>query len=298
MIIPKDKLDAAFTLIREDAKGKSCITILILCATDCDSLCASRIFTGLLHDESLPYVHKPLASLDELRDARRLITADTRSVVLINCGGGVPVVDTLELADGVNAYVIDRHLPYDGANLRDQAQVLLFNAAEGLPAEAVTPIDSDSDADSDDADESAADASDRRHRREQRRIARRRQRGLFCGMPAAVMAQKLADEVNRSSADYAWLAIVGLTECYLNWCIDDAFYQQLLRDLRTEVQRHDDADGADDSRQPAEGRIAYCPDEYPALHDACVCVALRVGCFCCVVMSMMRVGCIVVGARN
>ena len=46
---------------------------------------------------------------------------------MINCGGGVNILDYFTLVENVVVYVIDSHRPYSAQNIVDESSVCLFS---------------------------------------------------------------------------------------------------------------------------------------------------------------------------
>ena len=78
----------------------------------------------------------------------------------------------------------------------------------------------------DGGEEDAAEATalDRKtQRRERRRLMREYFRGSYYGMPAATVVYQLAQQLNKESNDMLWLAIVGLTDYYINDAVSSKY---------------------------------------------------------------------------
>lgn len=57
-------------------------------------------------------------------------------VVLINCGGGIDIVELLEPDERITFFVLDSHRPYDVANIYSEGQIKILgnpDAEEGIP---------------------------------------------------------------------------------------------------------------------------------------------------------------------
>ena len=128
MIIPHDKLHAAFNLIKKEANGSIDATkTLILVAEDADSVAATRIFVALLQQEFIRHEVKSVGSYEALVETKALLSKDLVAIVFINCGGFVDLGALFEFADGLTFYVIDSHLPYDPKNVDDENVVCHSN---------------------------------------------------------------------------------------------------------------------------------------------------------------------------
>src|SRR4051812_2794580 len=113
MFIPNDKLDAVFKLIKKDALNKHS-KVLILVSTDCDSICAGLILVSLFQQEYISYILKPVSSYEALFETKELLAdGEVISLVLINCGGSVDILQFLQLSTtNITVYICDSHLPY------------------------------------------------------------------------------------------------------------------------------------------------------------------------------------------
>jgi hypothetical protein len=140
MFVPGDKLDAAFSLLKRDALRPG-TRVLILVATDCDSLCAAKILVGLLKLCYISYSLRPVtcneslfAALQEELDSSQSMDGDISisSCFLINCGNTVDLAGFLrqdhmqQYQPPITVYVCDSHLPAHTNNIQDQEQVCVF----------------------------------------------------------------------------------------------------------------------------------------------------------------------------
>jgi cell division control protein 45 len=102
------------------SRGTSAVTVLILCAPDVDALCACRILVSLLNDDCVGYRVLPISGWAELATCAQdhiQDNADLRSVLLLNLGALVDLVEYIPLPEAVSLHVIDSHRPWNLANV-------------------------------------------------------------------------------------------------------------------------------------------------------------------------------------
>lgn len=100
--------------------------ILIVANYDIDAICASKILQTLLKNDNVMYSLIPVMGFSGLLRAFNDHRADIKHVVLINCGGGVDIVELLQPDEDVVFYVCDSHRPYDVCNIYSNGQVRTF----------------------------------------------------------------------------------------------------------------------------------------------------------------------------
>lgn len=57
----------------------------------------------------------------------------------------------------------------------------------------------------------------------------------YSGLPSAVLAYRLAKQVNKTTDDLLWLAIIGLTWFYMEGKIDKDIYQAQVEEMKIDV---------------------------------------------------------------
>ena len=122
------KLSTIYEYISADhqsiAQNGGSMSVLIFVAPDCDSLCACKILTTLFKIDFILYQIKPVASYEDLMQAKGSLTADIRSIILLNCGANVDMIQFFELDPATTnkaIYIIDAHRPFHYQNILDQS---------------------------------------------------------------------------------------------------------------------------------------------------------------------------------
>lgn len=132
-----------FRDIVDRCKGSSC-AVLILVSNEPDSLCCCRILTSLLRAELVAHKVKPVRGYDDIARANDTLIVpnpDLSTIIMINCGGTVDLVDFLELDESRIVYVLDSHRPFDLMNVQDDnQQVVILNDQELVAADFPAPL--------------------------------------------------------------------------------------------------------------------------------------------------------------
>jgi len=287
VLLDPGSFDQAYDRIKTDAlKGDSTVQIFI--APDVDSLCAGQILAALLQSDFIRYTQMPAADLVDLHDQRDALTAapgDVQSIILINAGGNVDLLEEFQALDEqplahLTFYVIDSHRPMHLANVFDDGRVYMFSDGNTkIPDMEDVIYDSDEDEglDGDDDDDAERDAfaedavdedgqpvtpkSKRRRtdgrlsprsRRERRQEVEMNQddyyRASSYGISAAVLMWHLASDLGKEDNALLWHAIVGLTDQFLHDRIDVTTYTLQVDQLSSDVSRMNRDD------QEAEGQ--------------------------------------------
>jgi len=166
-------------------------------------------------------------------------------VILINCGGTIDLVQTLEPTEEKVFYVADSHRPYDVCNIFNDGQICLLgksNEKEEIPSfEDIFGNEEDSDSEDneeeneEDDEEEEEDEDKPRESRAKRpkldpaeMVMKRREKRLwhekrkailfnytqfsFYSSSTALLMFELAWKLSRDSNDLLWWAIIGVTE--------------------------------------------------------------------------------------
>lgn len=119
MFIPRSLLASAYAHLKSHAHSTN-PSILILCALDIDSLCATRILTHLLKRDYIPHKIHPVSGyqeLERLNDALVRDNEDLRFVICLGLGGLVDIATFLELGAAVECWVVDGRRPWNLYNV-------------------------------------------------------------------------------------------------------------------------------------------------------------------------------------
>lgn len=127
--IPKSRYDQAYHSIVASARraisvagpsSSSASTVLILVSADPDGLCACKILTTLLKDDCIGYRVLPVSGWSELARIHQDQVAenpDLRTVVLLNLGSLLDLVDSFPLPQKATVHVVDSHRPWNLSNV-------------------------------------------------------------------------------------------------------------------------------------------------------------------------------------
>lgn len=247
--------------LRQGAQGTG-ITVQILAAVDHDGVCAGKILDAVLRQARVLLSVSPVRGNSDIIDYLQKLddSSEVKSLVLINCGGGLDLQRQLEQSrapEDLRCFVVDAHRPLLLQNLQSRnTRVVVLDdnpIAEDLGLK--PPIDEDGDADEDvdgapeeeeedekenvwdpaGSGEQQSGAAERRKRRlalEDRRQSKRRRineyyLGTYYATPAAMSLFKLAKQAARPSQDLLWLAAVALTSYYEQGLINEVEYSRL-----------------------------------------------------------------------
>jgi len=162
MFVSVGEFDVAYKRMKKDSLKGDC-TVLIFVAPDTDSVCACSILTNLLKADFVKYKMIPVADESDLENARDILVqgaGDLQSVVMLNAGGTIDVLELFEVDDGdslsqVTFYIVDSHRPCELANVYEPDRVVLFDDGETqksipTPDEVWNMSDSEGEDDEDD----------------------------------------------------------------------------------------------------------------------------------------------------
>ncbi|XP_032223599.2 cell division control protein 45 homolog isoform X1 [Nematostella vectensis] len=249
--------------------------ILVLVAMDVDALCACKILKWLFKCDNIQYTLVPASGKEDLARAYLEHAEQIKHIFLVNCGGNINLLETLEPDEDVTFYIADSHRPLDLDNIYNQDQVkILMKEGETLEVPDFDDIyaqseDEDDDEDDDDegneSDEGSEpsnkrrkteDGSDHEHPRNaraRRKIWEKKRQEIlyryhefaFYGTSCSVLMYELAWKMSKDCNDLLWWAAVGLTDQYINERIDSEKYVSDAESLHEHVMRHNH--GADEN---------------------------------------------------
>ncbi|KAG0099842.1 hypothetical protein BGZ93_005601 [Podila epicladia] len=284
-------------------------TVLFFVAADVDAICAFRILTTLFKSDCISYVVVPVAGMDDIQKEAKHLSPAIRSVIMLNCGGLFNLEDYIELSEDVTVYVLDNHRPVDLKNAFWNNEVIVFHESDldkelDQQKEAIIfteenpDISDDSDAsDSEDYDEGDGEDEDEddedNYRRRRRKtgidtevvpgVLKRKwrdsrdivieymSRGITFGTSISNQCYLMASQLDRSSLNILWLAIVGLTAQYVNEQIGHKDYLDIVQAYKNESERmapkgvDRSGTGGDDlipQTTATEDGAIRCTDEY------------------------------------
>ncbi|KAI5837955.1 CDC45 family [Morchella snyderi] len=248
MFIPRSLLASAYAHLKSHAHSTN-PSILILCALDIDSLCATRILTHLLKRDYIPHKIHPVSGyqeLERLNDTLVRDNEDLRFVICLGLGGLVDIATFLELGAAVECWVVDGRRPWNlynvflgGVKCWDDGDIEEDLRVEGVafktlsytllsattvpttamassppPARSHSPLSSPSQQLPRRPQPTAKHL--RRKLRKLRaqhesKIANYYSQGTWYGEPISGLLYSLASDLGREDNDLLWLAIVGVT---------------------------------------------------------------------------------------
>ncbi|XP_046645795.1 cell division control protein 45 homolog [Daphnia pulicaria] len=220
--------------------------VLIFVNFDVDAIASCRILQYLLLCDSISYSIVPVQSQNDLISAYKESCEQSNHIILINCGGTLDIVETLEPSEEKIFYIADSHRPYDVCNIYNDGQVCILgkvNEKEDIPTyedifgndddddddEGSNPSDGEANGDGDDDEEEVRESKSKRQkldpaemvmrRREKRLWHEKRKEILFNYMQfsfysssTALLMFELAWKLSRDSNDLLWWAIIGVNE--------------------------------------------------------------------------------------
>ncbi|TPX39767.1 hypothetical protein SeMB42_g06256 [Synchytrium endobioticum] len=185
VLVRPPSLRSLYENIRKDASNTSS-AVLVLAASDVDSLCACKILTTLFKADCIPHKVIPVAGYADLGRANSNHVEnhdELRSIVLLNCGGLVDLSEFFTLSDYAIVYLVDSHRPINLQNLFGNPRIVVvkdedaenedrdiedlkkaFKAIEYSDEEAEEEVDNgqdEQDSDEQDSDEDNSDNPDK-----------------------------------------------------------------------------------------------------------------------------------------
>lgn len=243
--------------IREDfynvVRGKR---ILVIVNYDIDAVCATRIIQHLFSHDNMITSIVPILGISGMQRAYNEHRDDVKYVLLLNCGGCVDILETLEPDDEDTVFfVCDSHRPFDVCNIYNDGQIRLINPAtvqDGIPEFDSIFRDSDGedeDEDNQGSDEEGGNRMDKfeeriRKRNERRKWEEDRDRIMFnyvqfsaFGRSSALTFFEMAWKMSKDNLDLLWWAIVGITEQLLMGRIESSTYSLECAQIQSHVSR-------------------------------------------------------------
>ncbi|KAF9143076.1 hypothetical protein BG015_000546 [Linnemannia schmuckeri] len=288
--------------------GGASSTVLFFVSADVDSICAFRMWANLLKSDCISYVVVPVSGMEDIRTEARIMSGSIRSVLMLNCGGLFNLEDYMELSEDVTIYVLDSHRPVNLRNAFWNNEIIVFHDSDldrDLAQEKDAIIfteeneydqgdeDDESDqedGDDEDDDDDRSDRNDDDHRRTRRKtgvdseVAPRQvnrqwkesraiiieymSKGSTTGTSISNQTYMMATQLDRSSLDLLWLAIIGLSSQYLSEQISHRDYLAITQTYKDESERlaragalADEQGGPNRSSNSDDG-VIRCTEEY------------------------------------
>eukprot|EP00026_Physarum_polycephalum_P005984 Phypoly_transcript_06023.p1 GENE.Phypoly_transcript_06023~~Phypoly_transcript_06023.p1 ORF type:complete len:551 (+),score=62.68 Phypoly_transcript_06023:96-1748(+) len=253
-MVVSDLYSDVYNMIKTDALGNAS-SVLIFVSTDCDSLCACRILTSILESDCIKFTTYPVAGPDDLTNADANLIQDNdelRSIIMINCGGGVNLMDYFTLAENVVVYVIDSHRPYSAQNIVNDSSIVIID--DGVDKKIIDEIKPPI------PEEEEEGLTDRQRSRKRKQAEDDLQRGYvgkttYFGTSASSLLFTIAEKTHKDNLDdLLWYAIVGMSDQVVHerispeqYMTEVARYQTLVKNMFLEddeaaIQSHTSSD--------------------------------------------------------
>ncbi|GAB0096866.1 NADH dehydrogenase [Sergentomyia squamirostris] len=234
--------------------------VLVIVNYDIDALCASRILQALFQNDHIVYSIVPIMGISGLQRTYSDHRGDTHNILLINCGGCIDVLETLEPEEDTTFFICDSHRPYDVCNIYNDGQIKILGKPsedEGIPEFETIFRDSDteddSNSDSDDDPEAGESEQMTRMQKFEAKMEKQRQKRTweadrnrimfeysqfsYYGRSSALVFFELAWKLSKDSLDMLWWAIVGVTEQLVLGKIERATYTLECDQIQSHVSR-------------------------------------------------------------
>ncbi|XP_071448319.1 cell division control protein 45 homolog [Hetaerina americana] len=271
--------------------------LLLLVNFDIDSICACKILQYLFRCDNVVYTLVPIQGIKDLKNAYNENRSEVKYVLLINCGGNIDIVESLEPDDDVVFFVADNHRPTDVCNVYSNGQVRLLmqpTSDEGIPGfddifrdeesddEEDGEEEDDDDDEGEDSEERVESARQKRMRMSEEAILKRREKRVweesrrrilfeytqfsYYGQSCSVLMFELAWKLSKDNHDLIWWAIVGATEQLILGKVENQHYVLESGNLQNHVSRLSHQSSADANAQNTGVKITFDKDLRLALY--------------------------------
>ncbi|XP_055715847.1 cell division control protein 45 homolog [Phlebotomus papatasi] len=232
--------------------------VLVIVNYDIDGLCASRILQALFQNDQILYSIVPIMGISGLQRTCTEHRSDTKNILLINCGGCIDILETLQPEEDTIFFICDSHRPYDVCNIYNDGQIKILgkpNEEEGIPEFESIFRDSDSEEDDSESEDEDAEEGEQMSRMQkfEAKMEKQRQKRIweadrnrimfeysqfsYYGKSSALMLFELAWKLSKDSLDMLWWAIVGVTEQLVLGKIESATYTLECNQIQSHVSR-------------------------------------------------------------
>lgn len=176
----------------------------------------------------------PVKGLIDLQNAYESIikeSHDSKTVILLNCGGNIDIYElfNLEEHEDLKIIICDSHRPYHRNNVNNKSQIFLMDDSTDtdiLYEDSQYYDEKEQNIDEDDEDEP---------RRNKKTSIVESDTPSYHGFCSSGLMYALATQIGSANNDLLWYAIVGLTEQFLLQKIDKQRYQGDLQFFKAEV---------------------------------------------------------------
>lgn len=104
--------------------------VLLVVNYDIDAICALKILQSMFMHDHIMYSIVPIMGLSGLKRAFEEHKDIINTIILINCGGCVDLVEILEPEENNVFYIFDSHRPLDVCNIYSDGQVIATSRSQ------------------------------------------------------------------------------------------------------------------------------------------------------------------------
>lgn len=126
VLVSFGELNDIYSEIKSSSTGRLSCSIMIFVVHEIDAMASTRMLTQLLRSDNLAYTLVPISDVSVIRHIT--ISADIKTVFLINCGASLNVAKIFELEQGgdIRCYILDSHRPFHLANIYSRHNIVVF----------------------------------------------------------------------------------------------------------------------------------------------------------------------------
>ncbi|XP_018008865.1 cell division control protein 45 homolog [Hyalella azteca] len=251
--------------------------VLVLVHSDLDAICSGKILQALFRADHILYTLCPVLTLSDLLTAVKSHKEQISSIILINCGGTLDLVEFLELPPHIKVFLADTHRPLHVCNIYSDDQIRILGQLdddEEVPAFGdVFRDDETSESEEEDEDGVSRISESRLEKQRERRLWEQKRNKLlfdysqfsyFAGSTATLMFE-LAWKLSKDTSDLLWLAIVSLSGEQLCSIREQHKLALCAADLNTHVARLHHTNHTD-TTEPAADTITFQKDVQLSLY--------------------------------
>ncbi|KAL1130091.1 hypothetical protein AAG570_013030, partial [Ranatra chinensis] len=218
--------------------------ILLLVNYDVDGVCACKILQTLFRCDNTLYTLVPVQGTQDLVESYFKHVEQIKIILMVNCGGNIDIVETLQPDEEIIFFIIDSHKPTDICNIYSSEQVRLLGKPD---REEWIPEFSDIFYDE------GNDRKTKRRKLDEGAIMKQRERRMwkenrnrlmfeytqfsFYGRSSSMIIFDILWQLGKDSADALWWAIVGVTYQIVFGLIDEQRYSNELAVLQLHMSR-------------------------------------------------------------
>ncbi|XP_014247414.1 cell division control protein 45 homolog [Cimex lectularius] len=222
-------------------KGKH---VLLFVNYDVDAICTCKMLQSLFRSDSTLYTSLTVEGVQDLIEGYCKHSEQVKFVLLINCGGTIDIVETLQPEEDVVFFVLDSHKPTDVCNVYSRSQVRIVgnvDESEKIPRFEDIFIDSETE----DEDEEEDFDEEARAKRKQRKLwEENRNKTLFeytqfsfYGRASALVMFEIVWRLGKDNIESLWWALVGFTYQTVLGLVTERNYSNELPVLQLHLTR-------------------------------------------------------------